>query len=59
MMEAICTSKTSVYFYETTLRHVPEASCELSYASSYMKQDLPWAPEWYSAGDEIPSFEET
>jgi hypothetical protein len=24
MKEGICISKTSVYFYETTLRHIPE-----------------------------------
>jgi hypothetical protein len=29
MMEVVCTSETSVYFHETTRRHIPE-SCHLS-----------------------------
>jgi hypothetical protein len=26
MMEAVCTSETPVYYYETTLRYIPEGS---------------------------------
>jgi hypothetical protein len=41
MMETVCTSETSVYFYETTRLNIPE-SChlqELSYSSNMKPED--------------------